>query len=227
MAEFDKYAAHYEALFSESVPRLLAEKEYFIEYKIRHVQQKLSNKAPKAILDFGCGIGLSVTHFQRYFPDALIYGYDISETSVEIAKARTGLSTISANTHSLPAGTFDVIFVANVFHHIAITQQGSIIALCKQLLAPGGSLFIFEHNPFNPLTRYVFFHCDLDREAIMLRKKEVIALAKSHGLRVVHSAYTLFFPKFASALRPLEKYLHWLPMGAQYCVEMTSKNSNL
>jgi len=31
-------------------------------------------------------------------------------------------------------------------------------------------------------------------------------------------SYCLFFPQQLAALRPLEKYLRWLPMGGQYFV---------
>ena len=32
------------------------------------------------------------------------------------------------------------------------------------------------------------------------------------------SAYRLFFPNILAALRPIERYLAWLPLGAQYYV---------
>ena len=91
---------------------------------------------------------------------------------------------------------------------------------CKQLLRDGGSIFLFEHNPFNPVTRLIFERCAFDEGAVMLRLREVKALAESVGLSVTRSDYTLFFPRQLSFLRPMERLLGWLPLGAQYCVEM-------
>jgi 2-polyprenyl-3-methyl-5-hydroxy-6-metoxy-1,4-benzoquinol methylase len=220
MAEFDKYADQYEEIFSKSVSESISEQAYFIDYKIQHVAYRLRDKKISTILDFGCGIGLSLSSIRKYFPDSDVWGYDVSEKSVAIAKNKSGLENIFSDVQKLPKNNFDILFIANVFHHIPPSHRSDVMQLCKDLIHPGGSIFIFEHNPFNPLTRHVFNHCDLDRDAIMLRKSEVITLARLHHLTLSHAAYTLFFPGFVSVLRPLEKYMGWLPLGAQYCVEL-------
>ena len=48
---------------------------------------------------------------------------------------------------------FDLVFVAGVFHHIPPEErQGAADAVAAHM-APGGSLVVFEHNPYNPVTR--------------------------------------------------------------------------
>ena len=81
-------------------------------------------------------------------------------------------------------------------------------------------MYIFEHNPLNPVTRQVFENCPFDVDAEMLTTRQTHELALASGLRIQHSAYTLFFPKPLKILRPLERYLRWLPLGAQYYVQL-------
>ena len=38
------------------------------------------------------------------------------------------------------------------------------------------------------------------------------------GFRKVAKEYYLFFPAALGFLRPLERYMGWLPMGAQYAL---------
>ena len=80
-------------------------------------------------------------------------------------------------------------------------------------------MFIFEHNPLNPLTRYVFERCPFDVNAKMIPRRELIDLARNAGLKVAAMSFTLFFPKPLKFFRPIERWLGWLPLGAQYCVE--------
>ena len=45
------------------------------------------------------------------------------------------------------------------------------------VLKPGGRLYVFEHNPRNPLVRYVIARTPIDENAILLDAREV-----QHGL---------------------------------------------
>ena len=40
-------------------------------------------------------------------------------------------------------------------------------------LRPKGRIYIFEHNPFNPVTRWVVKHTAIDRNAVLLKPAEV------------------------------------------------------
>ena len=75
---------------------------------------------------------------------------------------------------------------------------------------------IYEHNPLNPLTVRAVNNCPLDVNANLicgntLRKRVV----KSGWINTMLD-YKLFFPSILSALRPLERHLEWLCLGAQY-----------
>jgi len=84
--EFDQYANKYDDILRESIPGSLYENQYFAEYKIKLISSSLAINRPKKILDFGCGSGRSLPYLLKYFPDAEIWGFDLSTVSLDIAK---------------------------------------------------------------------------------------------------------------------------------------------
>jgi SAM-dependent methyltransferase len=221
--EFDRYARAYEADLATSIPGSLSDGHYFAEYKIEWVARRMAGRAQTAVLDFGCGVGLSLALLKQRFPHAALYGYDVSSESLNLARSRAQSAKLTDDADSLPARGFDVIFAANVFHHIPVAERIAAFRLCRDLLREDGRFFLFEHNPLNPLTRYVFERCSFDRDAEMIPRPEAMRLAGIAGLSVVRADYTLFFPKQLALLRPLERLLGRLPIGAQYCIELSSR----
>jgi hypothetical protein len=59
-------------------------------------------------------------------------------------------------------------------------------------------------------------NCEFDDDAILLSRRESVSLLRDAGMRGASVDYIVFFPKFLSILRPLERHLGWLPLGAQY-----------
>jgi 2-polyprenyl-3-methyl-5-hydroxy-6-metoxy-1,4-benzoquinol methylase len=218
--EFDQYADRFEEDMRQTIPEAFAEGQYFTEYKILHVARRLFDREVTSFLDFGCGIGHSLSFVTTQFPNAEIWGYDVSPKCIELARKRVGMAKLTSNLDDLPTGRFDVVFAANVFHHIPFANRKAAMARCKSLLKAGGRIFLFEHNPLNPVTRKIFERCFFDRGAVMLHRREVLQLAETVGLKIGHAGYTLFFPRQLAFLRPVERMLGWLPLGAQYCVEM-------
>ena len=81
-------------------------------------------------------------------------------------------------------------------------------------------MFLFEHNPHNPLTRWVFERCPFDVDAQMLSLRSALSLARQARFSAEQHGYTLFFPRPLAWLRGLDPYLKALPLGAQYYVQM-------
>lgn len=108
--------------------------------------------------------------------------------------------------------------VANVLHHIESGGRGAVIVDLKKLIKKEGKIIIFEHNPFNPLTRKIVKESPLDRGVVLLPFSETVSYLKRAGFEKIRLNYIVFFPKFLSALRFLESHLSWLPLGAQYTV---------
>jgi trans-aconitate methyltransferase len=218
-SEFDRFAESYDRTLRASLPAGMEEDQYFARYKVEFVRAATQARKPNRILDFGCGAGRSLQYLAEAFPRAALHGFDPSPESLRMAEQRVPAAKLTAHWQDLATQRFDMVFAANVFHHIAREQIPVWLAHCRGVLASGGRLFVFEHNPLNPVTRYVFERCPFDVDAQMIARNELLALARAAGLQPVAACYTLFFPKPLKWLRPLERWLRWLPLGAQYCVE--------
>lgn len=224
--EFDRFASVYNDVLKASLPPSQAEDPYFTAYKVQHMARRVAGwggQPPERVLDFGCGIGKSLPLLRQHFPHTEVWGYDVSPDSLRLAHNVLPQARLTSQWASLPPGQFDLILAANVFHHIPVSEQEGALKDCAQLLTPGrGRLFIFEHNPLNPVTRRVFERCPFDQDATMLTRERTLALAAAAGMQVVHFGFTLFFPRQLAWLRPLERWMGALPLGAQYCAELAT-----
>jgi SAM-dependent methyltransferase len=225
VAEFDSYAHDYEALHAESVRSSGFPASYFDEYKIREVARQLARRGwatrPIKFLNFGCGIGKSERYVRERLPEADIYGADVSEKSIEAARERNrALANVSFEVfdgETIPFDvSFDAAFVANVLHHVPRAEHARVLRVLRGALKPGGLLFLFEHNPLNPLTRKTVRDCPFDEGAVLLEPWYTRRILREAGFAHTEINYTLFFPAPLARLAPLEKYLRKLPLGAQY-----------
>jgi SAM-dependent methyltransferase len=223
VSEFDKFAEEYLATHKGNIAITGEDPEYFARYKIETVAARLKAlglPAPRRVLDFGCGIGNSAPHLRAAFPDAEITGLDVSEKSLAVAEQRfPGVADFrryeGGADMPLEPG-FDLVFSACVFHHIDAAEHVALFAALRRLLAPGGVLAVFEHNPWNPVSRYIVATCPFDEDAVLIPAAEFVRRQREAGFGKVDVAYTGFFPGPLKALRPLERALTWLPIGAQY-----------
>jgi SAM-dependent methyltransferase len=141
---------------------------------------------------------------------------------VERAAARNPWATYSAyeRGNPLPYGnaTFDLSFAICVFHHVPAVERPQLVAEMRRVTRPGGLLAIFEHNPWNPLTRKAVRDCPFDEDAELLSRPEARRLAGEAGLERVESPYIIFFSRQGERRDRIERRLGWLPLGAQYYV---------
>jgi SAM-dependent methyltransferase len=168
-------------------------------------------------LDVGCGIGQTDSFLQGTF--AGLHGVDVTPNMIQAARRRNpGVVYAVSDGKQLPydAGVFDVAFAINVMHHVSPAAWPSFLSEMRRVVCPGGLCVIFEHNPFNPLTRLVVARCEFDRDAVLLRAGQLKALFRSSGLQTVERNYFLFLPFSWSWVSRLEKGLGWLPLGAQH-----------
>lgn len=216
--DFDNYTDNYNELLREGTGFFSASEEYFARYKIELVR-KLAQRPPASILEYGCGIGRNIPFLREAFPDARIEGSDISAASLEIAREENPGVKFFLEEEGVEAGPpVDLIFVAGVFHHIPVTQRAGVMRTIHDRLVPGGELFVFEHNPFNPVTRRIVDNCPYDEDAVLLKPTELKSLTQGASLHVEGSGYCLFVPPKLSALTWMENVLGWLPLGGQYWV---------
>lgn len=220
--DFDEYAEKYNEILEGQLAFFDKGNDYFSEYKVSLVK-KLSGRTPSSILEYGCGIGRNLKFFKKYFPESKLYACDVSEKSLDVAqKNNAEVSFFKVGDEPEEEG-FDLIFVAGVFHHLSIKERRGVTDHISSLLNNDGCIYVFEHNPYNPLTRRLVSTCSFDEDAILLRPSELRRLLQASGMTVSPAEYTLFFPSFLKYLRPFEGGLSKLPLGGQYFV--TGKRS--
>ena len=118
----------------------------------------------------------------------------------------------------LPLGHYGAIVLANVLHHVPLAERNPLLQRIQPLLMPGGKLFVFEHNPWNPVTRRVVACCPFDDQAILLYPREIRQRLTAAHFVDLRTDFIVFFPKPLAIFRPFEPMLGWLPLGAQCCV---------
>ena len=220
-AEFDLLADEYRVQHKANVAITGESPEYFSEYKIADLAGLLDRmKLPTAkILDFGSGIGNSLPFFRKHFSGSEISCADVSARSIEIAQTRfPGQENyvLIDQGISLPTASQDVVLAACVFHHISHEQHLHWLAELRRITKPGGVLAIYEHNPLNPLTVRAVNTCPLDVNSRLIRGGTLRGRALTSGWKDARVDYKLFFPALLAVLRPMERHLEWLGLGAQY-----------
>jgi 2-polyprenyl-3-methyl-5-hydroxy-6-metoxy-1,4-benzoquinol methylase len=211
-AAFDQFAKNYSELHDANVSASGESGEYFALHKLGCIE-RLGLTAETPILDYGCGTGVLIQHLSRKF--SAVHGYDPSRDCLKVARERAPGATFSTDPASVPEGGFGAVVLASVLHHVPVAERDALLAMLVTKLAPGGRLIVFEHNPWNPLTRQAVATCAFDHDAILLWPGEVRRRLRTAGLARVRQDYVVFFPRSLAKLRFLEPRLHWLFLGAQ------------
>ena len=222
---FDKFAENYREIHKKSLSKFSKmDFDYFIKYKLDIIREEISF-TPKEILDFGCGIGLSSAYMAKLFPKTLITGIDTSEVSIQTCKnlciKNSSFYNIDLTQEDNLLKKYDLIFAACVFHHIEPNNRQKVLKKLINSLNKNGKLFIFEHNPYNPVTSYIFKNSDIDKGCTMVSSKELKILTrdlKEPNIKIYPAKYTIFMPRygFLEKIFFIEKYLKKLPIGCQY-----------
>ena len=210
---FDDFASNYENYIAQSFGTIDNNLNYYHSAKAKILKKEL-NQNPERILDFGCGIGLMLSHLKESFKESKFYAYDDSSKSLDYIKAKyKDVNCINSLDISIK---FNLIFVSNVIHHVKSTERNDLFKKIYDLLDSDGRLFIIEHNPYNPLTLRTVANCEFDVDAELIKKKNLINICKKNKFKIEKSGYIHFFPSKLNFLFKLEVYLKWLFLGAQY-----------
>lgn len=225
MSDFDRIAPDYRDLTARSVAASGESPDFFAEYKVRDLAAHVATRGDAGIanlLDLGCGVGTGIRHLRHWFPGARVLGADPSRASVALAQAEAARpeDVQAFDGQALPhaEASLDVVYAACVLHHVDPPRRQALLGEVRRVLRPGGLLFVYEHNPWNPLTRRAVRSCPYDEGVVLLSRRELRRRIAAAGFIEEAAPYRVFFPHALAALRPLERWLRAVPLGAQYFV---------
>jgi SAM-dependent methyltransferase len=219
---FDEHALVYDQQLRNGLQLAGDGPEWFAEQRVRAVRGHIDRLGwtVRCVLEFGCGVGNHVPYLRNAFPGSRIVGVDISQQSLDIARARYQGSDVQFHTPDsfTATGEIDLIYINGVFHHIPPQEHADCIRSFRRLLRPGGVVAVFDNNPLSLPARWVMSRIEFDRDAIMVSPRRLARLLSNEGFGVAGVEYHFIFPRMLSFLRPVETSLASLPFGAQYCV---------
>lgn len=222
---FDRYADHSYACEVESViPFTHQGHEFFTRAKVNHllslVTRRVGAPSEVSVLDVGCGPGVTdamlVPHVRS------VTGVDVSAGMVEAAAAANPEGTYRAydgTTLPFADDTFDVSFAICVFHHIDPgAPRDRVAAEMARVTRPGGVCVVFEHNPYNPLTRRAVNTCAFDEGVTLLTAGQTARHWGQAGATVTDKRYILFVPVSQRVSAGADRVFAKLPLGGQFYV---------
>jgi ubiquinone/menaquinone biosynthesis C-methylase UbiE len=227
-AEFDEHAKGYDGGIDNSVKRMMGDADSFIAVKARWLMRHEPGLRTGSLrlLDYGCGAGDLMRVLAGMGARATFTGCDVSAGMLAEAGRRWPTAFGPAPELALQEGArtpfadgqFDVAVISAVLHHVPPAERPAVYAELGRVLRPGGRLYVFEHNPRNPLVRYVIARTPIDADAILLDVREVMQGLLGAGRYELATDYLMFMPPGMVFLNVVDRALAWLPLGAQYAV---------
>ena len=223
MTEFDANAETYVDEVQAAIAFSGVEVDVFTRRKagllLDATRRRLGDPSGLRFLDVGCGVGATDAHLVDHVGS--LEGVDLAAAAIEVARRdNPGVSYAAYDGSRLPQAdaSVDVAFAICVAHHVPLVDRERFAAELHRVVRPGGLAFLFEHNPWNPLTRVVVNRCEFDEDAILLPRRTSQRLLRTAGLTPVESRFVIFLPMDRPLVSRLERYLGWLPLGAQHYV---------
>jgi SAM-dependent methyltransferase len=218
---FDKTKHTYKDTIEEKISFTGKGLDFYTEVKADYLhyiaEQELPNAKHPRLLDVGCGHGY-------IHPKLLKYGYNV--TGVEVAKEVVPLAqkanpdvlykSYDGRTLPFEDNSFDIVMAICVMHHVPPTQWLNFLNESKRVVNHNGIIVIFEHNPLNPLTRYIVANNEIDEDAVLLSTSVLKKMMRTVNLHKIRTRNILFTPFAHSAFRIIDRKLGWCPFGAQY-----------
>jgi SAM-dependent methyltransferase len=220
-SEFDAYTANYNEEINKALSFSGLNIDFFArvknDYLIDILDARLAGAAKVELLDVGCGVANA--HPQLVGRVGKLAGIDVSAASIAVARQRNpGISYEVFDGTNLPFAdrSLDAAFAVNVFHHVPVAVRPALVDDIRRVLRPGGLFAIFEHNPYNPVTRRVVNTCEFDRDAVLLKRRDSETLLSASGFGDIETRYIFAVPAAGRFLRGVDRLFSLLPLGAQY-----------
>lgn len=220
---FDEYSESYDDVMKKSIGFMGRKHDYYTEAKVEHLLSNLKklygDTQPLRVLDVGCGVGSTDKFLSPCIGD--LCGVDVSPESIERARyenPQVAYEAYDGTTLPFEDEAFDAAFLICVMHHVLPEEHIQLLSEVRRVVRPGGAIFVFEHNPFHPLTRLVVARCEFDRDAQLLSRRTAEDTVQLAGFSLLDSQYILYLPFKLRILRGTDSMRRKLPFGTQYFV---------
>jgi SAM-dependent methyltransferase len=220
---FEHYKNTYRQEIQKSINFAGKDLDFYTEAKVSHLlsltRKFLGNPKRLSVLDVGCGIG--ITDFYLTSEYKKVYGIDLSRGVVNKAAAlnpKASYKSYAGKKLPYSSNSMDVTFAICVMHHVVPEELNQFCKEMMRVTKKGGLVIVFEHNPFNPLTRHAVAHCELDENAHLLRLKEVEEMLLTSEGVIIDSRYIIFMPFRGKLFSYMDMLLNGIPLGAQYLI---------
>ena len=145
------------AMFGKHEP-LIANlwRSMFLDLDDWTAQVRSWHSSPRRIVEIGCGEGYSTERLAAAFPDSEIVAIDIMPQVGRLyrgpAKRVDFRMQTAENLAATEAGSFDLVILCDVIHHIPEEIRESVLGALRTLLAPGGRLAVKDWGrSLNPI----------------------------------------------------------------------------
>jgi SAM-dependent methyltransferase len=224
--EFDAWSATYDELLKDPVRDCFARRAEFFHLRKRDIVCDYFATKPRGMrelkyLDVGCGKGELTRLLEPEFGS--VAGCDPSSGMLEAAQSPSpGVEfRLQSNPGIIPFedNAVDFVTAVCVYHHVPPAERANLTREVRRVLKPNGVFALIEHNPWNPVTRFIVSRTPVDADAILLRPKETRHLLQEQDFDIDRECYFLYLPEVLyERCARLEAALSRLPLGGQYVI---------
>src|SRR5262249_25588336 len=124
--------------------------------------------AAPAIVDLGCGPGLFLHDLGARYPQARLYGYDVTPAMVAYGRglpgARLEMAVLDVSVEPIPGrrGSVHLVSMSSVLH--VVDEPLPVLAEIRRVLAPGG-VFLLHDWIRQPLATYLAWRRETMKES--------------------------------------------------------------
>jgi ubiquinone/menaquinone biosynthesis C-methylase UbiE len=219
--DFDTLATTYEDTVDRSVSFTGRDGAFYARRKVELLEEivrpRLGSLQGLALLDVGCGTGTTDRHFASRVRK--LHGVDVSEEM--LVQARNTVPTAEFSWYDgekLPFAdeSFDVVVGICVLHHVPVSKRFNMVSEMVRVTRSEGVVAVFEHNPFNPLTRHAVNSCALDKDVVLLPSRHAVELLRDAADVEPGLRHYLFSPLGGAIGCSLDRHLQRVHLGGQY-----------
>jgi ubiquinone/menaquinone biosynthesis C-methylase UbiE len=188
----------------------------FIQDKVeaRRLRKFSDLRKDKVVLEIGCGNGYGARLIKKYFSPKKIYGIDLDEKMIQLAKQKNKDSVVVFEVGDVlnlkfKSNQFDAIFDFGILHHV-IEWKDALKEL-KRVLKPEGQLILEDLSieTFNGFFGWIMKKTFKHPYEKMFNKDEFIDYLKSLGFEIIeektYAPFLRYFVVIAKKVKEIKK----------------------